>query len=202
MKKGQKKGEALNLIGNIYGKLTVIRLLGRNERKRYVWACQCDCGGIKNVPQDLLQSGRTKSCGCLIGPARLAANKYPDREKALYNLLYFSLKKRHLSKSNEKMISKEKFITLSQEPCFYCGDIASSVRKDIRRDSRKGVVKISTVSETRIEFNGIDRKDSGIGYIDGNCVSCCKHCNTAKNVMSLDKFKEHVLKIYEHWAKF
>jgi hypothetical protein len=37
-------------------------------------------------------------------------------------------------------------------------------------------------------YNGIDRKDSKIGYIKTNCVSCCKHCNYMKRQLSVDEF--------------
>lgn len=36
MKKGQKKGESLDLIGSKYGKLTVVSLEGRGARNRYI----------------------------------------------------------------------------------------------------------------------------------------------------------------------
>ena len=29
------------------------------------WECKCDCGNVTIVGQTLLQSGKTKSCGCL-----------------------------------------------------------------------------------------------------------------------------------------
>ena len=166
-----------------------------------MWGCSCECGGSKIVAQDLLTCGKTKSCGCLIGPARLAHNKYPDRERALFNLLYFSVKKRHKNNSKEDCISRDRFVRLSVEPCHYCGVTNSKERKDIRRDSRKGVVTASTVSDTVIRFNGIDRIDSGIWYTEKNCVSCCTNCNTAKMSLSVDEFKTLVRRIYDHWAK-
>lgn len=53
-----------NLIGERFGKLTVIGLDDKGTRKTY-WVCQCDCGGVKSVRSDALISGVTKSCGCL-----------------------------------------------------------------------------------------------------------------------------------------
>ena len=201
MKKGQKKGESLNLAGNKYGKLTVISLHERGARRRYLWNCICECGGEKIVAQDLLTCGKTKSCGCLIGPARLAHNKYPDRVNALFSLLYFSIKKRHEKKTNEPCISKMQFIMLSNATCHYCGVTGSNLKKDIRRDYRDGIIKSSTVSDTVVVFNGIDRIDSNLGYVNDNCVSCCKDCNTAKNTLSESAFRSLVCRIYEHWAK-
>ena len=67
-------------IGNKYNLLTVIaesQKRGKNGTK--YWICQCDCGTIKEIRGDKLQSGHTKSCGCLNSKARIsniAGNKY------------------------------------------------------------------------------------------------------------------------------
>lgn len=57
-------------IGNVYGKLTVIKDLGlrkQNSRdKNWRWSlCKCECGNEIEVPNNLLQNGWKKSCGCL-----------------------------------------------------------------------------------------------------------------------------------------
>lgn len=53
----------MNLIGQKFGKLTVINR--DNNKKRVYWNCKCDCGNTISVRQDSLLSGVTKSCGCL-----------------------------------------------------------------------------------------------------------------------------------------
>lgn len=57
-------------VGQKYGKLTIIQDLGmrkqksRNQMER--WSlCQCDCGNKIEVPNNMLQNGQKKSCGCL-----------------------------------------------------------------------------------------------------------------------------------------
>lgn len=58
-------------VGDVYGKLTVIKDLGmrqqkaRNKNER--WSlCQCSCGSAPiEVKNNMLQSGWKKSCGCL-----------------------------------------------------------------------------------------------------------------------------------------
>lgn len=49
-----------NLIGKRFGRLVVLEYAG--EKK---WKCQCDCGGTTIVSGTALNSGSTKSCGCL-----------------------------------------------------------------------------------------------------------------------------------------
>lgn len=62
-------------IGEVFGKLTVIKLAGyrtdsRGKRSRY-WLCQCECGSKITVRHDYLKNGDTKSCGCLTSKGEL-----------------------------------------------------------------------------------------------------------------------------------
>lgn len=51
-------------IGKRFGRLVVTAYAGkRNGMHR--WLCRCDCGKETVVGQTLLQTGKTKSCGCL-----------------------------------------------------------------------------------------------------------------------------------------
>lgn len=52
-----------NLIGKVFGRLTV-KKLDHVDRKSY-WLCQCSCGKTKVAPVDNLQNGNTTSCGCV-----------------------------------------------------------------------------------------------------------------------------------------
>lgn len=51
-------------VGKRFGRLTVTAYAGkRNGMHR--WKCLCDCGNETIVGQTLLQTGKTRSCGCL-----------------------------------------------------------------------------------------------------------------------------------------
>lgn len=52
--------------GQKFGKLTVIEQTGRNNLKKVLWKCKCDCGNFVNVVSGSLITGNTKSCGCVI----------------------------------------------------------------------------------------------------------------------------------------
>lgn len=55
----------IDLIGQKFGKLTVIeRIIGGNN-SRGKWVCQCECGGIAITTSDKLISSHSQSCGCL-----------------------------------------------------------------------------------------------------------------------------------------
>lgn len=52
-----------SLIGNQYGRLTVLQFSGRRG-KAMLWGCQCLCGAFLVVTGPHLTSGHSTSCGC------------------------------------------------------------------------------------------------------------------------------------------
>ncbi len=54
----------INIIGQKFGKLTVLleHSKTRNGHERYT--CQCECGNTCNILKTHLRQGNTKSCGC------------------------------------------------------------------------------------------------------------------------------------------
>lgn len=53
-----------NLIGQKFGRLTVIKDSNQRKNNRIVWECQCECGNITYACTNDLTTGNTKSCGC------------------------------------------------------------------------------------------------------------------------------------------
>lgn len=55
------------LIGQRFGKLTVIEYVGKIEERNNanVWKCLCDCGNTTFATTSALKSSHIKSCGCL-----------------------------------------------------------------------------------------------------------------------------------------
>ena len=52
--------------GKKFGRLTALEpCFDRKNHTSMVWKCQCECGNIVYVSQKLLESGKTRSCGCL-----------------------------------------------------------------------------------------------------------------------------------------
>lgn len=56
-------------VGERFGKLTVIELAPMSWDKSARVLCQCDCGKTTIVRVRFMNSGNTKSCGCLRGQA-------------------------------------------------------------------------------------------------------------------------------------
>lgn len=61
------KGYTLDLIGQEYGRLTVIEFAGKKpcgNQYKTMWKCQCICGNETIVASGQLRNGQTTSCGC------------------------------------------------------------------------------------------------------------------------------------------
>lgn len=48
-----------------YGKLVALSNTYKKQGSNFIWECQCDCGNIVEVSGQSLESGGTRSCGCL-----------------------------------------------------------------------------------------------------------------------------------------
>jgi hypothetical protein len=46
----------------------------------------------------------------------------------------------------------------------------------------------------------VDRLDSSCGYTLDNVVTCCTICNVAKSAMTVEEFKQWVLRVAMHWG--
>ncbi len=55
----------IDIIGNRYGKLTVVSRSSDKVGRDILWLCQCDCGNKSKNTKGNLKSGRVISCGCL-----------------------------------------------------------------------------------------------------------------------------------------
>ena len=53
-----------DLTGRVVGKLTVLRLSDKSDRRLY-WDCQCECGKIVIIKGDHIRQQNQLSCGCL-----------------------------------------------------------------------------------------------------------------------------------------
>jgi len=64
----EPKQSVKNVIGNRYGRFTVISFAGKKISKTTIslyYNCKCDCGNEVIVSSGHLKGGKTKSCGCI-----------------------------------------------------------------------------------------------------------------------------------------
>ena len=58
-------GKFIDITGQKFGRLEVVRFSGKTKHRHSIWLCNCDCGNTLTVEKPALVSGKTRSCGCL-----------------------------------------------------------------------------------------------------------------------------------------
>lgn len=53
-----------NIVGEMFGNLKVLKLVGTDKHHKSIWECECSCGNITIVSSNNLKRGKVKSCGC------------------------------------------------------------------------------------------------------------------------------------------
>ena len=173
------------MIGKRVNNLTVLAFSHVKQGNAY-WKCMCDCGNERIIPTQSLKINGTKSCGCV---KILKHNKGDTGLKILYATYKSN------ARINERVfeLTLGEFKDITSKKCFYCGTEPSSCcGKNLNHTN------IELVSHPAYTYNGIDRVDSSKGYIKENVVPCCKWCNIAKSNKTVEEFKEHILRIYNH----
>ena len=110
-------------------------------------------------------------------------------EEIAFRLLFINYRKGAQKRGLSFDLDDETFRRLTKEDCFYCGQPPAQVAT--YRQVYKSVV---TVRGSYI-YNGIDRRNSKLGYVDENCVSCCGQCNRAKSDMSFEDFMSWIARL-------
>lgn len=178
-----------HLVGQRYGKLIVLDNAGRNSKGRFLWLCQCDCGNTKTVETSRLTAGRTTNCGCYLKSDE-HRRKLGDKNRlppgvAARNKVIGTYKRNADLRNLNFDLSDNQIAALLSGDCFYCGAPPCGV---VAERNSPGVFK----------YNGIDRLDNALGYIPGNIVSCCAHCNYKKGDQHVDEFLEWIKAVANH----
>lgn len=177
---------AINLTGQKFGLLTVVRFLEckQGKRKGTYWICHCECGKEHIVTTSSLLHQSVKSCGC--ASRRGINDKIRAKEGShLISHIYGSYKRRAKQGNFPLSITKERMIELMKLPCHYCGE------KEVGSITKK----YRNLEGQTLRYNGLDRVDPTKGYTEENVVTCCKNCNWMKSDWSYDEFLSRVIKI-------
>ena len=169
-------------VGDIYTRFTVIEepFSKRNPNGKCVRfvKCKCSCGTIKVLSLNSLRMKKAMSCGCL--SKELVSRKRLSDEDRVRNSLIQEYKNSASQRKLTYDLDDETLFTLIKSNCHYCG-------KPPSKPHRK--------CETFL-YNGLDRVDNSIGYIESNVVPCCYICNKMKGELSVEVFLEHLNNIW------
>jgi hypothetical protein len=189
----------INLVGKVFHNCIVEEFLRKEvkhaehwkslPRTVRVWRTRCLlCGKLEEKETSALKN---RGCRCKRNDKQSFVKQSKSLEKGINsakNKVIRSYKNGAKARELEWDLTLLEIDSLIFSPCHYCGKQFSKVtyRKD-----RKTMFFMAAVCI----HNGIDRKDSNIGYIKDNCVSCCSTCNYAKRDMSYDAFVDWINRI-------
>lgn len=85
---------AQDLTGQKFGRLTVIKPIGKNSWGNVVWLCKCDCGQDHIVCASKLKDGHSRSCGCLAREPHKIKHGYTIGKKPRTFIIWSGMKAR------------------------------------------------------------------------------------------------------------
>lgn len=147
------------------------------------WRGQCICGDIRDYNPARLKSGANKSCGCKRPKVDLVNGSFND-----YFKMYRTAAR---TRSLTFEITKEQFREITSQNCHYC---------DVKPSNYHYPREIRGHDYLPYVCNGIDRKNSKIGYVLENCLPCCEEHNTMKMAMGYDEFIESCRRVVRRAA--
>ena len=182
----KKCGFRKNLVGSRSGALTVTAYSHSENWKAY-WKVLCDCGTERILPTTTLTGAKAqKWCG----PS--CTKRLLDDETRVKRRRLLTYKKNAKTRNLQWELADDEAWELMQSNCYWCGD-PPFVTTFWKRDRRSRTATWPV--------NGIDRLDSEIGYVTGNCVASCFECNRAKSDLSTRQFLAHVQSIVLYQAR-
>lgn len=165
--------------GDRTGELTLLRSYVIGSGGRRFWVCSCSCGKVKDIRQDALQRGATRSCGHL----QLAYAKSGDAHR-IHGMtgtpIWYTWKGMHrrcydpLSKSYPDYGARG--ITVSAEWhdfqtfCRDMGDKPTEGHSLERRDNSRGYSRENCYWSTRVEQNRNTRRTRWV-EVGGRSIS-------------------------------
>ena len=189
-----------DISGQRFGKLIALNYVETiNKTRRYL--CECDCGTQKVLNRKSLVKGETTSCGCNWVKSNI---KHPSwRGCGDIPLDFFTTIKRGAKKRNIKFdITIESIWDLLLHQNKKCALSGLDIKFSKIRKNR-------TLQTTC----SLDRKDSSVGYIEGNIQWVHKRINIMKNklldkdfiyfcLMVANKNKNRVIIENNEWKEF
>jgi hypothetical protein len=177
----------IDLTNRRYGKLLV---LGRAEdrpdaSKRYYWICKCDCGATTEISGGNLRNGDSKSCGCA---NHKSGHHHPSWKG--YKQLSGSMWGQILHNAKIRNIPIEITIEYAADLFDDQGGRCRLSGESISLDGGEGRVTAS-----------LDRINSDLGYIPGNCQWIHKDVNQMKWDMPQPKFVEWCDKVSKYQSQ-
>lgn len=168
----------INIIGEKYGKLTVVseHSKTRNGHERYT--CLCDCGNSCNILKTHLRQNNTKSCGCDFPKGK--NNKNWNGYEEISGDYWYN----HIIRGANGTKGRKKLdLSITKE---YVWNLYLNQNKKCALSNID--IKFPTKGKDKSYTCSLDRIDSSLGYIEGNVQWVHKDINRMKNAFNQDYF--------------
>lgn len=188
----QRNKNYKDITGQTYGRWTVLRfhewgIKPKSQTRYSIFWCRCSCGNEKAITGSSLRSGISKSCGCIFKELGFKISLHRGHPEGGFNDLWNVYRKGARERNLNFELTRERFKELTSLNCHYCNKEPASIRKSQS--------KYNSLSKD-YTYNGIDRVDSGQGYLEGNVVTCCHTCNMMKRDTPYLEFIQRIKLIY------
>ena len=164
----------IDLTGQPFGRLVVIREAGRTKDGKVLWLCRCECGNVVTVRGDSLRDENTTSCGCYNRERVVEAHTTHGMNKTrLYDVWQAMLRRAGVYKGateEDRRLYQDRGITVCDEWLVF----------ENFRDW--------ALSHGYSDDLEIDRRDNDKGYCPENCrwVSRRENVNNRRNTIRLE----------------
>lgn len=177
----RRKLTGKSLIGKKIDRITVVAFAKSDEHQKLRWVCRCECGNqMVHTTSYIRQREKTNVFAC-----NSCLRRVKDEQLGT-NLLLHEYKHNARLRAIPWKLSDKEVLRIAAQNCHYCGSKPRLTTR-LRQDKYGSRIKFYT--------NGIDRIDSSRGYVEGNCIPCCRYCNTLKSDLSYDDFLVQIEKI-------
>lgn len=192
-KENLRKNNTLDLTGQKFGRLTVIKMVESIKTKdgkfKSQCLCECECGNIIKVKSQALKSGNTKSCGCLkieksqrfedltgkrFGKLNVMKYSHKEYNKKLHNHIFYYLCK---CDCGNEIIKSDRYLKYTKTPSCGC----------------YGLKKIKEVNKKAHTTHGM--RNSRIYRIWQSMKSRCKY----KSVNGYENYGGRGIKVCDEW---
>lgn len=162
----------LDLVGQKYGRLTVLKLDDENETNRVKWICKCECGNVKSIQQTHLRSGATTSCGCYHKQKAKDSNKKHNLTHTSLHNRWKAIKQRCFNPKNKSYVNYGgRGVKLCNEwfefEAFYKWCIENGYKEDyqIDRIDNNGNYEPNNVRFIPVKSNNRNRRITAFVYV-------------------------------------
>ena len=169
-----REAKKRELIGQRIDRVTVVDFVGTDKHDKLLWKVRCDCGTEFEWVTSYLRRGQVAgrmACGSCL-------RKMED-EEWIWSYRIAEMRGNAKTRKLRWALSNERAQAIMEEACSYCG--APPAERSRKRQDKVG-------STGKFRAGSIDRVDSNLGYVEGNCVPSCDLCNQMKSDLSVSGF--------------